>query len=222
MSISMKINPAISLAVAAVSLSLLCTPVVHAQIASSADTSTPAGSANIAAAEREAAQMVPALAELDGSVSADMESGRRFEATLGNAVRLKDGTELPDGTELIGFVAYHTVQADGGSSLALRFTTAKLSDGDLIPIKATITGLFPPEVLPGSVDYATENAEMWDGTAIAIDQQGDMAGGDFHSRIASDNSGLFISRSNDVRLLSGSELALAIAPASQSGQNAGF
>jgi hypothetical protein len=185
-------------------------------------TSTPAGSASIAAAEREAAQMVPALAELDSSVSADMESGHRFQAILGNSVRLKDGTELPDGTELIGFVAYHTVQADGGSSLALRFTMAKLSSGDVVPIKATITGLFPPEVLPGSVNYATENAEMWNGTAVAIDQQGDMAGGDFHSRIASNNSGLFISRSNDVKLLSGSELGLAIAPAPPNGQNAGF
>jgi len=218
----MKINPAISLAAAAVSLSLLCTPVVYAQIASSADTSTPAGSASIAAAEHEAAQMVPALAELDSSVSADMESGHRFQAILGNSVRLKDGTELPDGTELIGFVAYHTVQADGGSSLALRFTMAKLSSGDVVPIKATITGLFPPEVLPGSVNYATENAEMWNGTAVAIDQQGDMAGGDFHSRVASKNSGLFISRSNDVKLLSGSELGLAIAPAPPNGQNAGF
>jgi hypothetical protein len=218
----MKINPTISLAVAAVSLSLLYTPIVHAQIAPNADTSAPASSANIAAGESEAAQMVPALAELDSSVSADMESGRRFQAILGNSVRLKDGTELPDGTVLIGFVAYHDVRTDGGSALALRFTMAKLSNGDVVPIKATITGLFPPEVLPGSVDYATENAEMWDGTSVAIDQQGDMAGGDFHSRIASNNSGVFVSRSNDVKLLSGSELGLAIAPASQNGQNAGF
>src|SRR5580658_9639876 len=106
MKINMKINPTISLAVAAVSLSLLYTPIVHAQIAPNADTSAPASSANIAAGESEAAQMVPALAELDSSVSADMESGRRFQAILGNSVRLKDGTELPDGTVLIGFVAY--------------------------------------------------------------------------------------------------------------------
>ena len=91
----------------------------------------------------QAAQMVPAQAVLATRIDASkMRPGTEFQATLSQAVRLDNGTELPHGTRLVGTVTSDNM-AQGRATLALRFTQADLKDGKTLPIKATIVDLNP-------------------------------------------------------------------------------
>ncbi len=52
----------------------------------------------------------------------------------------------------------------------------------------------------------------WNDGTLAVDQIGAMNGVDLHSKIASQNSGVFVSTNKDnMKLVNGSELELAIA-----------
>lgn len=162
-------------------------------------------------AAREAMKMVPAQASLIGNLDArKIKSGAQFRAELSSTVHLKNGVELPRGTRLVGTVATDKMQPDGTSRLALRFTQAQLKDGKSVPIKATIVGYFPSSSVSA---YGSETAsDLWTYKTLQIDQIGAISGVDLHSRIASKDSGVFVSKKKDeMRLGSGSELALAIA-----------
>lgn len=99
-----------------------------------------------AAAESAAAQMVPAAAVLDKALDArKAQAGQEFRATLTSTIHLKNGTELPRGTALLGTIATDRMQSAGRSTLALRFTQAQLKNGKAIPIQAMIAGVAPPE-----------------------------------------------------------------------------
>lgn len=174
-------------------------------------------------AQNEAMQMAPALASLDTSLDArKMQPGTQFQATLTETVRLKDGTELPHGTRLIGVVAADSASnafsgnmSSGGerSALALRFTQAELKDGRAMPITATIT-----DVKPGNEFYPAYAADFaphpWDNQILNVEDVGVFSGVDLHSQIGAENSGLFVSASkDDVKLVAGTQLELAIATA---------
>jgi hypothetical protein len=164
------------------------------------------------AAMHEATLMVPAQALLKQSLDArKLQPGHVFKAELRDTVHLKNGPELPRGTMLIGMVSRDNMKTLGKSRLALRFTQARLKDGKVIPIKATIVGVLSPnnDSLDGSVDDA---ANIWTSKTLQIDQLGAVSGVDLHSNIGSRNSGVFVTtRKDDVKLASGSQLALAIA-----------
>lgn len=164
----------------------------------------------------EAAQMVPARAYLVRKLDAkDDKVGSQFTAKLADTVHLKNGTELPRGTELLGTVANDDMQMNGTSKLALRITEARLRDGKSIPVKATIVGLWGPEsqtingnyVAPGQAE-----ANDWNNKVVAVDQLDVMPGVELHSRISGDNSGVLVTKKkDDVKIAGGSEIALAIA-----------
>ena len=83
-----------------------------------------------AIAQQQAALIVSAKIHLVKALDArKAQPGSQFEATLDGTVHLKNGTELPRGTVLIGTVAAGEMQSAGASHLALRFTQAKLKDG---------------------------------------------------------------------------------------------
>ena len=167
------------------------------------------------AGKAEAAEMVPARAYLVRKLDAkDDKPGSKFEAKLAETVHLKDGTELPRGTELLGTVATDEMQMKGNSKLALRISEAQLKDGKTIPVKATIVGIWGPQsettngyyVAPGE-----EEANPWTNKILTVDQLNAMPGVELHSRITGNNSGVFVTRKkDDVKLSGGSELALAI------------
>jgi hypothetical protein len=168
------------------------------------------------AGESEALQMVPARAILRKTLDAkDAKSGKVIRATLADTIYLKNGPELPSGTKLIGTVAADDMHVDGTSKLALRFTTAKLRDGKTIPIKATIVGVFPPESMNAEgypVAPGDQASNTWTSQTLQVDQIGALSGVDLHSKIASRNSGVLVStKKDDVKLRSGTEVALAIA-----------
>lgn len=206
----MKREAVVSLSVAAICLSLFLPKLSSAQKMQSvqhlqAISDPPAG-------EQEALQMVPGQATLVDRLDARRaQPGQQFRATLSNTVWLKNGSELPYGTVLVGTVGADHMQARGTSKLALRFTQAKLKDGKVIPIKATIVQVNPPD--PGfDVAYDDQPTNNWNHEELQIDQLNALSGVELHSQIASNNSGIFLTnKKDDVRLPAGTELELAIA-----------
>ena len=174
------------------------------------------------AGRSEAMKMVPAQAVLMKDIDArKAKVGQQIRAKLYKTVHLKDGTDLPSGTRLIGTVAADDLQA-GASKLALRFTKAQLKNGKIVPIKATIVGFFPPVSYDSGGDPVSpgdQAANTWSSSTLKIDQLGVLSGVDLHSAIASPNSGSLVSsKRKDVTLQAGSELALAIAEEQHPGQ----
>lgn len=198
-----------SLMTAAVAFVLIAAPAAQVR-AQSENANPPATTSNTPA---EATQMVPAQVALQKSLDAKkVKPGEQFQASLTGKVHLKNGVELPSGTKLIGTVATDNSQA-GNSTFALRFTQAETKDGKTIPVKAMIVGVNPPQEGP-PVDTTTQPANTWNYNAQQVDDVGVMRGVDLHSRINSDNSGVFVTtKKKDVKFAARSEFALAIAPA---------
>jgi len=155
----------------------------------------------------EAAQMVPAKAILTRTLDADKDQpNSTIEASLRGKVTLSDGTVLPSNTVLIGEITRDDVQQAGTSELALRFNQAQLKNGKTVPIKATIVEMMAP-----GADADAPND--WTDQMLEVNQIDVVSGVDLHSKIASDNSGIFVStKKHDVKVPDGSELQLAIGP----------
>jgi hypothetical protein len=200
----MKREVTISLSIAAFSLAFLL-PSDSWAVSSMAPAAAPSATSN--AEQSEAMLMVPAVATLLNNIDArKAKPGQLFQARLSEKIMLKNGSELPRGTELIGTVANDDTHAGGASRLALRCTKAKLKDGMVVPIKATIVGAFPPDSPAGL------NQDFWSPQTLQIEDENVISGVDLHSKIADKNSGVFVStKKDDVRLPSGFDLALAIA-----------
>jgi hypothetical protein len=204
------------LPVAALSIALVVPGFVYAQSDTNSQSSQDSSNASAQVRVQEAQQMVPARAYLLNKLDAkDTKPGAQFKARLSKAVQLKNGTELPKGSELIGTVSTDDMQLHGTSKLALRITEARLKDGKTLPVKAIIVGLYGPEsetpqgvvVAPGD-----EVANDWNQSVLNVDQLDAVSGVDLHSRVGGANSGVFVSRKKDnVKIAYGSELALAVA-----------
>jgi hypothetical protein len=177
------------------------------------------------AGQHEASLMKPARARLVETLDARKDtSGQTVKAQLDGKLQLANGTELPRGTVLIGKVSADDTQQPGTAKLALRFDQARLKNGTMVPIRATIVGFYgpqsdDPEINP--IDSANEIPNDWTAKTLQMDQMNVAPGVDLHSKISSQNSGVFVAtKKDDVKLRQGSELQLAIAPAS-SGQHVG-
>ena len=89
--------------------------------------------------------MVQAQAALEGTIDAKKATpGQAFQVKLAEKVKFKNGSELPNGTLLMGHVATDDMQVNGMSKLALCIDKAQLKGGQVIPIKATIVGVYAP------------------------------------------------------------------------------
>jgi hypothetical protein len=208
----MKREVITTLSLATASLALLLPAIGQAQSNSTAPD-----------AQQEAMQMVSARVALKQNIDADkVKPGDQIRTTLSDKVHLKNGTELPAGTVILGVVATDDMQRTGTSKLALNFNQAELKNGTMIPIKATIVGVFPPEgedaegspVMPG--DQVMEN---WSPHQTAVDEIDALPGVDLHSTVVSSNSGVLVSTSkHDMKLRWGSEIALGVAPQPSPGE----
>jgi hypothetical protein len=182
---------------------------LHAQSVSQDTTST------VDAGRQEATLMVPANAELLQTIDASkIESGNQFKVKLADTVRLNNGPELRAGTILVGTI---TKDGEQGSApkLTLRLTQATLKDGTVVPIKATIVGMAGPG-LDNSQGYSVapgnQQSNNWTSETLQVEQLDAVSHADLHSDIASDDSGVIISRDNqDLKIRAGSELELALA-----------
>lgn len=159
----------------------------------------------------EATKMVRATALLSHTLDSDKDHpNSTFEARLKRTVTLSDGTVLPSNTVLIGKVTTDDMDVKGMSKLAICFDQARLKDGKVLPIKATIVDI----MTPGSVPDDDHAPNSWTDNTLVVDQISVISGVDLHSNIASNNSGVFVStKKHDVKLPSGSQFQLAIGPA---------
>jgi uncharacterized lipoprotein YbaY len=164
------------------------------------------------ASANEAAQMVPAVATLPHTLDADKDHlDSTFEAELDHKVTLSNGTVLPAHTMLNGKITRDDMQAAGKSEFALRFDQAQLKNGKTVPIKATIVDIARPS--SNTDGYATSND--WTSQTLTVEQLDAVSGVDLHSEIASNDSAVFVStKKHDVKVPAGTELKLAIGPAS--------
>jgi uncharacterized lipoprotein YbaY len=171
-----------------------------------------AQSASDSAAASEAAQMVSAIAILPHTIDAVKDHlDSTIEAELDHKVTLSDGTVLPSHTILNGKITRDDMQVAGKSEFALRFDQAQLKNGKTVPIKATIVDIARPS--SDHDDYAESN--NWTSQTLTVEQLDVVSGVDLHSEIASNDSAVFVStKKHDVKVPAGSELKLAIGPAS--------
>jgi hypothetical protein len=200
----MKIRSRILLSLSSACLVLIGTQLVKAQGPSASTDSASAGTL-------QAQGLVPAEAALTKPLDARKDQpGTAFEARLNSAVHLKDGTELPRGTLLVGKVAAPGATTASGSAIALVFTDAKLKDGKDVPIQATIVGLAEPAI-GTDTNSSYDGPEAWNGSSTQFDQSGAVNNVDLHSKIGDDNSGtLAAAGKGGVKLSVGSRLALAL------------
>jgi hypothetical protein len=171
------------------------------------------GSQSMQASANEAAQMIPALATLPHSLDADKDHlDSTIEAELSRKVTLSNGTVLPAHTMLTGKITRDDMHAAGTSELALRFDQAQLKSGKTVPIKATIVDIKAPSF---DIDDAASND--WTDKTLTVEQLNVVSGVDLHSEIADNDSAVFVStKKHDVKVPAGSELKLAIGPATDS------
>ena len=164
------------------------------------------------ASANEAAQMVPAVATLPHTLDADKDHlDSTFLAELDHKITLSDGTVLPSHTVLSGKITRDDVQATGESEFALRIDQAQLKNGKTVPIKVTIVDIARPT--SNTDEYAVTND--WTNQTLSVKQLNVVSGVDLHSEIASNDSAVFVStKKHDVKVPAGSELKLAIGPAS--------
>jgi hypothetical protein len=182
------------------------------QLALAQNSTAQASTANKAAAMKMVPGRAAVLKDLDAN---KLKAGQQFRVKLAGTVHFKDGTMLPHGTVLLGVVSSDNL-LPGNSKLALRFTNAELKGGKTIPIRATIVGVAAPEYENGEgydIAAGDQQPNNWTPGTLQVDQITALSGVDLHSRIAGQNSGVFVTtKKNDVKLDKGSELLLAIGP----------
>lgn len=204
----MKMKQASTL-MAAFSLALWMPTVMSGQASSNAQ--------SVAGNSVPASQMVATRAGLVTSLDAkDAHAGQKFEAKLPRKVHLKNGTELPAGTMLIGRVSTDDMNLNGKSKLVLCIDEAKLKDGKTMAVKATIVGVYPPGTQTSeyymSSGTGDQVANPWHSGVTKVDEMDALHNVDLHSSLSSKNSGVLVSKEDDnIKLKSGTELALAIA-----------
>jgi hypothetical protein len=114
---------------------------------------------------------------------------------------------------LTGKITRDDMHAAGTSELALRFDQAQLKSGKTVPIKATIVDI---KASSFDVDDAAASND-WTDKTLTVEQLNVVSGVDLHSEIADNNSAVFVStKKHDVKVPAGSELKLAIGPATDS------
>jgi hypothetical protein len=206
----LKHGSTLSLSIAAVCLAFFTPWLALAATPATGPTDNTAMSS--ADAQQEAGQMVSAQAHLVRTLDAQKASpGQQFEAIMDQTVHLKDGTELPHGTVLIGKVATDQMPNGGSSRLALLFTEAKLKSGKTVPVRVMIAGVAGPS---DDTSYLTGAAAppTWNHGTLQVDEINALNDVDLHSRIVGANSGVFVTtKKDDVKLQAGSQFSLAIA-----------
>ena len=202
---------ATNLSFAAIAFTLLSPQFVHARAMD--DLKIPTSGASAMEPQEKAQLMVTAQATLTQTLDTKKaQPGQQLRVTLSKTVRLKDGTELPRGTQLIGTVVSSPANANSTSTLELRFTQAELKGGKVLPIKATIVGIYAP-VNEGAEGIAgSQVPNTWNSQILEINQTEPLIGVELHSKIASENSGTLVSTTKSaVKLPAGSKITLAIA-----------
>lgn len=199
---------------------------VRAQSMSSPDSQSMPNQSGMNSSSVDPSQMVGTRGALESTLDANgARQGEPFTVKLPNAVHLKNGAELPKGTMLMGKVGQDDQNVQGKTKLVLCIDQARTQDGKMIPVKATVVGLYRPGSENG--EYYTpasgdQGPNPWHNGVTKVDQMDALHNVDLHSDVKSKNSAVFVSHDgNDIKIKSGTEFALAIAANSGSQQNMG-
>jgi len=140
-----------------------------------------------------------------------LTKGATVQTRLMSTIHLPDGTKLPSGTLLTATVENDSLQ-EGNVRLALRFTSARLKNGQTLPIAARIVAVSTgadndgepdDEVVPDTLDAASTSEQVL----------GVVSGVDLNSKVSSPNSGVFVSKTKaDVKIPNGTQFELALRP----------
>jgi hypothetical protein len=157
----------------------------------------------------------PGVVELTHALDAKkLAPDATIQMRLTHAVKLKDGTVLPKGTWLDATVAQDDMQVAGKSKLALRFTNARTKDGKTVPIKATILAVAtqsqPITNNPDASETLLPVPNNLNNQPNVVDALGVSPGLDLHSKASSQNSGVFVSSKDDIKLPLGTKMELAL------------
>ena len=171
---------------------------------------------SLAAAAQDASpnlSLVEANAVLEQRIDAKaIKQGDVVHAKLTDKVRFTNGTELPRGTELIGHI--DTVSDESGStSLAWTFDKAQLKNGQNVPLKATLLGVYRGGTTQG------ESSVTLAATTTVDQVAGDLPFS-LHSAVQSSNSGTLTSTHKDLKLSQGTQLQFAVAAQPNAGGSA--
>lgn len=179
----MKRGTAFSLWVAVFSLAF---PITAEAQAKTPKNPPAAPSAGTAAMQSDAARMLSAQAGVVKPIDVKkILPGQKFEVVLSGKVQLKNGSDLPRGTVLVGTASSGDAQKGGAAKLTLRFTEAQLKGGKTIPIKATMVGIFPAN------SPERDRRDIWNSSSLRIYQSGILLELELRSNIEDSNSGVF-------------------------------
>jgi hypothetical protein len=176
-------------------------------IATTALTLTAFASARVT---QNANHLVAADAELQHSLSAKTaKPGQIITARLTESVHMADGKELPRNTVLLGHIDKVQPSLDKSiSKIVLTFNEARLQNGQKIPVKGAIIGVYPEGTETSAPDLSSE---------LKVEQEPSSSHGyALTSSINSSNSGILTANGKNVRLVDGTELQFALAPARSS------
>jgi hypothetical protein len=155
----------------------------------------------------------PAVVMLTKSLDAKkLVAGAIIQTKLTDTIHFVDGTKIPGGSMLNATVEKDEAEA-GGVKLTLRFTEARLKDGKTIAIKGIILDVSRQPADPSGLQTVMTVPENLNHQSAIVDAVGVVKGVDLHSNVSSDDSGVLVTTTgNDVKLPTGTELELAIAP----------
>lgn len=167
----------------------------------------------------EKVQLVSAGAQLAHKIdSKTARQGQTVKAKLTSSVKTGEGMKLDKGTMLIGKVEQvERGNGNGPSRLSIVFDRARLKNGRMIPVKATLLGAYPSN----AGDYyagASTNGNLIPGEPHSISFQekvdqmpGTLSHVGMHSAVQSSVSATFVSSGRSIELRKGTRLQLAIA-----------
>ena len=131
--------------------------------------------------------------------------------------------ELPKGTMLMGKVEQVQMSSNNGPArMSIVFDQARLSNGQSVPVKATLLAAYPADTGDSfAVTGITGTAMAGQPPFIPDDQQIDQVAGSLshvsmHSAVQSNASGVFMSTDRNINLGGGTQLQIAIAPETSS------
>ena len=149
--------------------------------------------------------------------SSTAKTGQAVTAKLTSDVKAGDSTALPKGATLMGKVE-QVKSASGAESISIVFDQARIGNGQVIPIKATIIGAYPPMVYdddaatPPPGTYMNTLPRTIPSDYTVTQKAGLLRDVSLNSSAKSDVSGVFTSSNHKFKLDSGTRLQVAIAP----------
>ncbi len=173
----------------------------------------------------QAWHLVGVNAHLQRSINtSSARSGQKVVAKLNEAVTTSSGIRLDRGTLLMGRVAHVSDSSHRGpSSLSIVFTSAKLHNGRVIPVKATV------------LSAARGSAYGWEDSSNPLgpaphhvspkenvqQKPGLLTDTAMRSAVGNHNSATFVRKNGNIKLLAGTYLQLAIAAHGSDGMHNG-